>query len=62
MTDAFQLEVQANLDRAATSIQAAKVLLETGYLDFAASRAYYAAFYMPPLPFCLSKALKQRLA
>lgn len=45
MTDAFQIEVQANLDRAATSIQAAKVLLEAGYPDFAASRAYYAAFY-----------------
>ncbi len=45
MTNTFQPEVQANLDRAAASIQAAKVLLETGYPDFAASRAYYSAFY-----------------
>ncbi len=45
MTSAFQPEIQANLERAEDSIQAANVLLENGYPDFAASRAYYAAFY-----------------
>ena len=38
-------EVSANLDRAYKSIDAAKELLSNGYYDFAASLAYYAAFY-----------------
>ncbi|MBE2198766.1 MAG: HEPN domain-containing protein [Anaerolinea sp.] len=38
-------EMSANLDRATQSIQAAKELARKGYYDFAASRAYYAAFY-----------------
>lgn len=38
-------EVRANLDRAHESIEAAEKLLEAGHHDFAASRAYYAAFY-----------------
>ncbi|MCL5103247.1 MAG: HEPN domain-containing protein [Armatimonadetes bacterium] len=32
--------------KAKESISAAKVLLDTGYPDFAASRAYYAMFYV----------------
>ncbi|OHB67940.1 MAG: hypothetical protein A2Y76_07785 [Planctomycetes bacterium RBG_13_60_9] len=35
----------ANLERAEQSIEAAKGLIAGGFYDFAASRAYYAAFY-----------------
>lgn len=38
-------ETQALLDKARQSLQAAKNLQEDGFLDFAASRAYYALFY-----------------
>ena len=38
-------EIQANLTRAEESIGAARKLALEGYFDFAASRAYYAAFY-----------------
>jgi uncharacterized protein (UPF0332 family) len=38
-------EIAANLERAEQSIQAAKELAVRGYYDFAASCAYYAAFY-----------------
>ena len=38
-------EVQANLDRADASLQAAQLLLDSELLDDAASRAYYAAFH-----------------
>ena len=38
-------EIAANLERAEQSIQAARQLASGGYYDFAASRAYYAAFY-----------------
>ena len=38
-------EITANLQRAKTSIQAAKDMIEKEYYDIAASRAYYAAFY-----------------
>jgi uncharacterized protein (UPF0332 family) len=38
-------EITANLERAEQSIQAARDLAAKGYHDFAASRAYYAAFY-----------------
>lgn len=38
-------EIIANLQRAETSIKAAKDMIEKGYYDIAASRAYYAAFY-----------------
>lgn len=41
----YEKEITANLKRAEDSIAAAKKLLEDGYCDFAASRAYYAAFY-----------------
>ena len=44
MTDNSE-EITANLQRAETSIRAAKDLVEKGYYDIAASRAYYAAFY-----------------
>jgi len=40
-----ELEIAANLERAAQSIRAAKDLAVKDYHDFAASRAYYAAFY-----------------
>ena len=45
MTPEYEQEIAANLERAAQSIQAAKDLAAKGYHDFAASRAYYAAFY-----------------
>jgi uncharacterized protein (UPF0332 family) len=38
-------EIAANLDRARESVAAAETLAESGYFDFAAARAYYAAFY-----------------
>lgn len=45
MSGRFAEEVQANLERAQQSLEAARQL-ETGlYCDFAAGRAYYAAFY-----------------
>lgn len=39
-------ESSALLEKASQSIQAAKNLRRDGYLDFAASRAYYAMFYV----------------
>jgi uncharacterized protein (UPF0332 family) len=45
LTKQFAKETEANLERANQSIQAARQLLSGGYHDFAASRAYYAAFY-----------------
>lgn len=39
------IEIEANLERADQAIEAAGKLLSEGYFDFAASRAYYAAFY-----------------
>ena len=44
MTD-YKDEISAQLDRAETSLQAAKELLEKSYYDIASSRAYYAVFY-----------------
>jgi uncharacterized protein (UPF0332 family) len=41
----YEEEIEANLERAEASIRAAKDLIEGGYYDFVASRAYYAAFY-----------------
>lgn len=45
MTLEYAKEITANLQRAEQSIQAAKELADKNYHDFAASRAYYAAFY-----------------
>lgn len=45
MTPEYEQEIAANLERAEQSIQAAKDLAVKGFHDFAASRAYYAAFY-----------------
>jgi uncharacterized protein (UPF0332 family) len=45
VTPEREQEIVANLERAEQSIQAAKDLATKGYYDFAASRAYYAAFY-----------------
>jgi uncharacterized protein (UPF0332 family) len=41
----YEAEITAYLERAEASIRAAKDLAVGGYYDFAASRAYYAAFY-----------------
>ena len=45
MMPVHEQEIAANLERAEQSIQAAKDLAIRGYHDFAAARAYYAAFY-----------------
>jgi uncharacterized protein (UPF0332 family) len=45
MTPKYEHEIVANMERAEQSIQAAQELLLKGYYDFAASRAYYGAFY-----------------
>lgn len=45
MTARYEREIIANLERSEQSIQAAQMLAAAGYSDFAASRAYYAAFY-----------------
>ncbi len=45
MMPADEQEIAANLERAEQSIHAAQDLAAKGYHDFAASRAYYAAFY-----------------
>ncbi|MBI4559314.1 MAG: HEPN domain-containing protein [Candidatus Hydrogenedentes bacterium] len=39
-------EIEALLTRAAESLAAARILLKDGFPDFAASRAYYALFYV----------------
>ena len=41
----FYEEIQSNLERADQALGAAETLLAGGFADFAASRAYYAAFY-----------------
>lgn len=45
MTSQFADEIAAYLERAEQSIQAARQLASSDFYDFAASRAYYAAFY-----------------
>ena len=45
MTSPYAQEIAANLERAEQSIRAARELAGGGFYDFAASRAYYAAFY-----------------
>ncbi len=45
MTERFEDEISAYLDRAERSLQAARELATGRFYDFAASRAYYAAFY-----------------
>ena len=45
MSGQFVEEVAANLERAQQSIEAARQLESGLYYDFAAGRAYYAAFY-----------------
>ena len=45
MTSDIPEEIVANLQRAEQSLRAAQELASRGYYDFAASRAYYAAFY-----------------
>jgi len=41
----YEKEIKANFERADQSINAAQELVKKGFYDFAASRAYYAAFY-----------------
>ena len=41
----YATEIQANLERAEKAVEASETLASDGYFDFAASRAYYAAFY-----------------
>ena len=41
----YESEILSNLERAETNLQVARELLEKGYYDVSASRAYYAAFY-----------------
>ena len=41
----FQEEIQANLERANLALAASEALMVGGFIDFAASRAYYAVFY-----------------
>lgn len=41
----YDSEISSNLERAETDLQVARELLEKGYYDVSASRAYYAAFY-----------------
>lgn len=41
----YAAEIAAHLERAEASIRAAEDLASAGYYNFAASRAYYAAFY-----------------
>lgn len=41
----FGEEIQALIERAQQSVAAARILAAEGYHDFAASRAYYGAFY-----------------
>ena len=45
MTADHAEEIAANLERAGQSFQAARELADRGFYDFAAARAYYAAFY-----------------
>jgi len=39
-------DIQALLQKAHQSLQAAELLKRDGFLDFAASRAYYTMFYL----------------
>ena len=41
----YAVEIETNMERAEQSIAAARKLVLEGYFDFAASRAYYGAFY-----------------
>lgn len=43
---AYGEEISSNLERADTNLQVARELLDKGYYDVSASRAYYAAFYV----------------
>lgn len=45
MTQKHTQEITANVKRATDSIRAARILMAEGLCDFAASRAYYGAFY-----------------
>ena len=41
----YENEISSNLERADTNLLVARELLDKGYYDVSASRAYYAAFY-----------------
>jgi uncharacterized protein (UPF0332 family) len=40
----YEDEIASNLERADTNLQVARELLEKGYYDVSASRAYYTVF------------------
>lgn len=46
MSEQYEEEIIANLERADESVRAATVLFAAGYFDSAASRAYYAVFHV----------------
>ncbi len=41
----YQREMEAMLEKAERSLDAARVLIESEYYEFSSSRAYYAMFY-----------------
>ena len=45
MSSRFSSEVKSYMEKAEQAVAAAEKLILDGYYDFAASRAYYAAFY-----------------
>jgi len=45
MSSRFSSEVKSYMEKADQAVAAAEKLILDGYYDFAASRAYYAAFY-----------------
>ena len=45
MSYRYEKEIRAHLDRSREAGKAAQELFDRGYFDFAASRAYYVAFY-----------------
>ncbi len=53
MNRKYEKEITANLERAEASIRAAQSLVSGEYYDFAASRAYYAAFYAATAVLCV---------
>jgi hypothetical protein len=55
----FEPEVKAKQERAEESLRAAQLLYKAGHWDFAAARAYYAAFMLPPQP-CYARAWNTR--
>lgn len=49
---AYDARAGSLLDKSRRSLEGAKLLLDRGYFDFAASRAYYAMFYLAEALLC----------